>query len=489
MNNIIICDAKKCISGKHIGAGNYICDHYNLLTQYPELVVEWDPINGRMEDYHPGSGKNVSWICTKNPCGCHKYLSIIKNRVRPTCKGCPYCFNNKPCPHNNLSTVYPHLIGQWYEGNDKSISEYSHKSGVSVWWVCKHNVCGCHIWQAKIASVTNSKSKTTGCPYCDGKKVCVHNNLETKYPHLKEEWDPINGPMSEYAPHSGDIVSWVCFSNKLCNCHKWDTRINDRTKENPTDCPYCCNQKVCDHNNLEILYPHLRKEWNSKNKTLMKEYAPHSSEKVWWVCPKNICGCHEWIASIDNRTRETETGCPYCSSKLLCCHNNLEALHPELIKEWHPNNIKPMNEYFPSSNDIVWWICSKNNTHIWETSPNNRTRPSSCPKCSKNKGYSEKQIIWMTEIENIENIVIQHACKAEGEFKIQGIGKVDGYCKENNTVYEYHGDYWHGNPIIYDPNEINPTNKISYGELYNKTILRDESIKKLGFNLIVKWET
>lgn len=36
-----------------------------------------------------------------------------------------------------------------------------------------------------------------------------------------------------------------------------------------------------------------------------------------------------------------------------------------------------------------------------------------------------------------------------GEYRIEGVGKVDGFCEQTNTVYEYHGDYWHGNPDIY----------------------------------------
>ena len=33
--------------------------------------------------------------------------------------------------------------------------------------------------------------------------------------------------------------------------------------------------------------------------------------------------------------------------------------------------------------------------------------------------------------------------------------KVDGYCYETNTVYEFHGDYWHGNPIVFDSDDTN----------------------------------
>jgi hypothetical protein len=67
--------------------------------------------------------------------------------------------------------------------------------------------------------------------------------------------------------------------------------------------------------------------------------------------------------------------------------------------------------------------------------------------------------------------------------------RADGYCEETNTIYEFHGDYWHGNPIIYPPNEINEVNGKSMGELYQKTIERENLIKSLGYNLVVMWES
>ncbi len=41
---------------------------------------------------------------------------------------------------------------------------------------------------------------------------------------------------------------------------------------------------------------------------------------------------------------------------------------------------------------------------------------------------------------------------------------------------------------MYDRNDINPTTKKTYGELYDKTISREMLIRDLGYNLIVKWE-
>ena len=49
------------------------------------------------------------------------------------------------------------------------------------------------------------------------------------------------------------------------------------------------------------------------------------------------------------------------------------------------------------------------------------------------------------------NIKIQSALHGSGEEKI-GNYKVDGFCKENNTVFEFYGDYWHAHPDLF-PNE------------------------------------
>ena len=68
-----------------------------------------------------------------------------------------------------------------------------------------------------------------------------------------------------------------------------------------------------------------------------------------------------------------------------------------------------------------------------------------------------------------QNIHIQHALSPNGEYFIPGIGKVDGYCHENNFVYEYHGNYWHGNPNMFPQDEIHPVCKpLTYGDLYRK---------------------
>ena len=73
--------------------------------------------------------------------------------------------------------------------------------------------------------------------------------------------------------------------------------------------------------------------------------------------------------------------------------------------------------------------------------------------------YSVKSIKWLEYIAQKENVHIRHACN-EGEQGITVNGnrrsyKVDGYCEETNTIYQFHGCYWHGCKRCYDELTIN----------------------------------
>ena len=67
--------------------------------------------------------------------------------------------------------------------------------------------------------------------------------------------------------------------------------------------------------------------------------------------------------------------------------------------------------------------------------------------------------------------------------------KVDGYDKISNTVYLYHGRFWHGCPTTYGPEMIHPVIKIPMKDLYERTMYYENKIKEAGYNLIVEWGT
>lgn len=111
-----------------------------------------------------------------------------------------------------------------------------------------------------------------------------------------------------------------------------------------------------------------------------------------------------------------------------------------------------------------------------------------CQLCAKTK-HSRPAINWLTAISEQEGIEIQHA-ENIGEFSIPGTRyKADGYCKETNTIYEFYGDKFHGNPDKFQEDDrCHPYESTPAGELYKYTLDRENTIRSKGFNLISMWE-
>lgn len=96
---------------------------------------------------------------------------------------------------------------------------------------------------------------------------------------------------------------------------------------------------------------------------------------------------------------------------------------------------------------------------------------------------------------NYENVrtKVDIICKKHGVFSQLPLHHIKGQgCKKcvqySNTIYEFYGDYWHGNPNIYNPKHINRNNKKSFGILYSETIYRENTLKSMGYNVISIWE-
>lgn len=108
-----------------------------------------------------------------------------------------------------------------------------------------------------------------------------------------------------------------------------------------------------------------------------------------------------------------------------------------------------------------------------------------CIRCGRGN-VSKKQLEWLNYIAKRDNIYIQHAMN-DGEFRV-GKYKIDGYCKETNTCYEFLGDLWHGNPRIYKHFDKNPVNKRYYGDLYISTLEKQVYIMNQGYLYESIWE-
>lgn len=279
---------------------------------------------------------------------------------------------------DTLADNRPDLLKEWdYERNGNLMPEYvSVNSSRKVWWKCQK--CG-----ASYNSQVHSRNSGTGCPYCANKKVLKgFNDLQTCYPEIAKEWDPIKnetGPDSILA-RSHKKAWWIC---SKCG-HEWQIPIVNRTATRGTGCPTCAHQAVHKTvNDLETLYPEIAKEWDPiKNDLKPNEVLPISNKRAWWICPKG----HSYDMPIQSRTHN-KSNCPFCGSKrILKGFNDLQTRYPEIAKEWdyEKNGSLTPDGVFPGSNKRYWWKCSEG--HEWEVSPNNRTSNNrGCPFCARSK--------------------------------------------------------------------------------------------------------
>ena len=165
-------------------------------------------------------------------------------------------------------------------------------------------------------------------------------------------------------------------------------------------------------------------------------------------------------------------GCPICGG-------NLKLTNEEFITE--SNKIHD-NKYDYSQTNYVNYItkvkiiCKKHG--LFYQIPNSHLNENGCPKCSK---YISK-----SEIDFLNYLQIK-----ERHFSLPKWKKkpVDGYDSKINTVYEFLGDYYHGNPEKYKSDKYNQTCHKTFGKLYENTFNTLNKLKSLGYNVKYIWES
>jgi len=227
-------------------------------------------------------------------------------------------------------------------------------------------------------------------------------------------------------------------------------------------------------------------EWIEKAKQIHSDKYDYSKVKYINSNTKIIIICKEHGEFNQNPSDHLQgKGCIVCSNinnANLKRKTKTEFITNSIII--HGNKYDYSKVDYINNNTKIIIICKKHDE--FNVTPTNHIHnKSGCPYCKTN--YSKKQIEWLNFISKLKNINIQHALN-EFEFTIPSTKyKADGYCKETNTIYEFHGDLWHGNPKLYKPSDTSYFG-IKYGELYEKTLEREKLIKNLAYNLVVMWE-
>jgi hypothetical protein len=476
--------------------------HKSFAYLHPDMTHEWSVTNDKTPDkYSSGSDKQIKWRCSQCE---HLWTTSIKHRTIAK-SGCPNC--NGKFGRNVVTTAtsflqnWKGLVSELHPTKNKGVDLHELVTGSvdKLWWLCPIiSSCGCiHEYEQRVYCRTTANQ---GCPWCDRKKTCYHESLAHKHDELLQFWDysNVDNPDEVYY-QSQTKYNWIC---KVCEhgcVHSYTQSVRDKTV---TDCKCPCYNKdvMCIHNSVKYTHPNLVEEFSPDNDVDLRDYRPGSAVKVNWTCPKTNCTykcAHNYEMAIYERAKGR--GCPFCvaygNAKQICVHNSLEYKYPKLMEEWDYDKNTKLNITLPgktcvSANVSVWWICRNNPEHRWKSIIQNRTdKKSGCPHCCKSKHYSQMQIDWLDYIMSRDNISIQYALSEDGEWCVPRTRyKADGFCEENNTVYEFHGDYWHGNPNIYPSDEVNAKNHKTYGSLHKETLAKQKYIEDSGYNYECIWE-
>jgi len=159
----------------------------------------------------------------------------------------------------------------------------------------------------------------------------------------------------------------------------------------------------------------------------------------------------------------------------------------------HGNEYDYSKVEYINAHTKVLIVCLKHGGFL-QTPSHHVSDKNKCPKCSQNSGYSKISIQFLNDLAKERKVEIQHA-ENKGEYIIKDpdfkcLYKCDGYYEQNNKKYivEFHGNYYHGNPRIYKSDSVCKLRRITFGELYDKTMERMYRIKTLGYEVIYIWE-
>jgi len=213
-------------------------------------------------------------------------------------------------------------------------------------------------------------------------------------PELQQQWHHAKNQLlgDKQITASGSLRVW--WSCDQCPCglpHEWLATVSER-QDMDSRCPFCTNNRLCQHNSLLTKAPAVAAYWDSAMNGLTPDQVmAHSSTRRHWLCPS--CG-HRWQAPIRSKVRD-RSGCPRCSSKNKYVNRKptlTQSQHPAMMEFDFERNRKAgldPDKITAGSGKMVHWICNKcpkGQPHLYMAHPANRIGLSrGCPYCASKK--------------------------------------------------------------------------------------------------------
>jgi Zn finger protein HypA/HybF involved in hydrogenase expression len=167
-------------------------------------------------------------------------------------------------------------------------------------------------------------------------------------------------------------------------------------------------------------------------------------------------------------------GCPFCKNiqtSKRCTSNTIDFIKKAVFV--HKNRYNYSKSDYVNNHTEITIVCKKHGN--FKQLPSVHLNGSGCSKCVSVVSKPETHFLNMLKVMDRQKFIKPY--------------KVDGVSYENKIIYEFLGDFWHGNPKKYNFEKVNQINKKTFGELYNATLLKFDTLKKLGYTIKYIWES
>jgi hypothetical protein len=236
-------------------------------------------------------------------------------------------------------------------------------------------------------------------------------------------------------------------------------------------CPFCANN--IKKSNEQFIQDAIKIHGNKYDYSLVNYTGAHNKIKI--ICPihgifeqkpySHLCG----------------DSCSKCAKQLLGKLNtkSLDKFIEEANKI-HNNKYDYSNVDYINTNIKIKIICPIHGE--FKQLPYSHLQNHGCSKCST--FISKSETLWLDSLQ-----IPKHYRNITLTLKDGSKIKPDGYDPNTNTIYEFYGDFWHGNINRFKSDSINKVINKTFIELYEKTMLREDKIKDNGYNIISIWES
>lgn len=446
---IIICkihgDFKQTPKDHKTGCGCPNCGGTKKMT-VNDFINKANLVHGGLYDYSKAIYKNnrtkLTIICNDHG----EFEQSPDNHLQM--HGCPTCANNQLSNSNDFINTSVLIHNNKYDYS--KVNYIDNLTNVII-------ICPDH---GEFEQLPKVHKRGSSCPTCAGNKKLNNESFIDKA-------NLIHNYRYDYSN-----VNYINTDTKVIIICKTHGKFKQLPKHhlNGSGCPYCGGTQQLTTEEFIIKATKLHgNKYDYSNVNYM-----NNRTKIDIICSK-----HGEFSQIPN-SHLMGYNCPRCS--FVCDTDGF--IEKANLK--HGGLYDYSNSNYIDYKTKINIICKKHGE--FQQMPGYHLAGYGCIKCS-NYGYSNMQIHWLDFISKLEHLYISHALN-DGEISIPGTKyKADGYSMYTNTIYEFHGSYWHGCPKIYNPDDINVVCNKTFGELYEKTKKREQLIIDKGYNLVTMWES